>query len=64
MRGVDDMAICPVCGAECNTFYVYNAGREIVGCDACIAEESAWERKQEDKEDEEIQRGWDEYERV
>ena len=61
MRGVDDMAVCPVCGAECNTFYIYKAGREIVGCDACIDEESAWERSEEDRYDEEMQKGWDGY---
>lgn len=61
MRGVDDMAVCPVCGAECNTFYVEKAGRDIVGCDACLTEESAWERTEEDKFDEEMQRGMDRY---
>ena len=45
---VEEMPICPMCGEECNEFYVY--GREIVGCERCIDTESAWERREEDRE--------------
>ena len=44
-----NMPECPVCGEECNDFYVSQYGREIVGCEHCISLESAWERTEEDK---------------
>lgn len=50
-----DMPECPICGDECNEFYVN--GREIVGCEHCISTESAWERTEEDRENAEIDKG-------
>ena len=52
----EEMPICPMCGADCNDFYVYE-GREIVGCERCISTEDAWERVEEDRIDAEIDRG-------
>lgn len=61
MRDVDEMATCPVCGEECNTYYVSRSGREILGCDCCITEESAWERSQEDRIGELMDRRYDDW---
>ena len=52
-----NMPECPVCGEECNDFYVSQYGREIVGCEHCISLESAWERTEEDKLNAEIDIG-------
>lgn len=52
-----DMPECPICGEDCNEFYVN--GREIVGCEHCISTESAWERMEEDRESAQIDRAYD-----
>lgn len=52
-----NMPKCPVCGEECNDFYVSQYGREIVGCENCISLESASERTEEDKLNAEIDIG-------
>lgn len=44
-----EMPECPICGEECNEFYVSQYGREIVGCESCISTESAHERTEEDR---------------
>ena len=44
-----DMPECPICGAECNEFYVSQYGGEIVGCENCIDTESAHERAEQDR---------------
>ena len=48
------MPICPVCGEECNDFYVSYYANEIVGCEHCIYRDSAWERSDRDRFDERI----------
>ncbi len=37
-----EQPVCPVCGQECETIYRAQDS-EIVGCDMCISEETAWE---------------------
>lgn len=49
-----EMPTCPVCGEECNEFYVSYNGREVVGCERCIFTESAEERMEEDRQDREM----------
>ena len=44
-----EMSKCPVCGEECNEYYVTQYGREIVGCEHCISTEDAPERDEEDR---------------
>jgi hypothetical protein len=39
--------ICPVCGEECDTYYMDRHG-EILGCEACIDIVDAWEAEKED----------------
>lgn len=34
--------VCPVCGAECDTFYVDKDG-DVCGCDVCRTAVDAWE---------------------
>lgn len=46
-----DMPICPVCGEECNDFFVSEYGQEIVGCEHCIFMDSAHERTAKDREE-------------
>ena len=52
----EEMPICPMCGADCNDFYVFE-GREIVGCECCISSTDAWERTAEDKLNAQIDKG-------
>lgn len=37
-----DLPICPICGAETDTFFKNNDS-EIVGCDECVRKVDAWE---------------------
>ena len=48
------MPECPVCGEECNEFYVSDYGNEIVGCRHCIHTEDAYERAEADRYDAKI----------
>ena len=41
-----DMPVCPMCGAETDTFYT-NSERDIIGCDECVHIVDAWEHKSE-----------------
>jgi len=34
--------VCPVCGQECEIVY-RDRNREIVGCNACVTDQDAWE---------------------
>lgn len=43
----EPMPICPVCGAETDTFFQDKYG-DIVGCDECIKRLDAWDYVQED----------------
>ena len=55
-----EMPECPVCGAECNEFYM-SENHEIVGCDRCIVGTvDAWEYTQEQRLSALIDRGMDE----
>ena len=36
------MPVCPVCGAETDTFVVNRDG-QVVGCDECCQDKDAWE---------------------
>ena len=50
MSGPDEvMPVCPVCGEECNQFYVNYSGDEIVGCEGCIHMVCAYERTEADR---------------
>ena len=62
MRYYDDpeMPECPICGEECNSFYVRDDG-EIVGCDRCISTTNAYERAAEDKLNAQIDMGYERY---
>lgn len=46
----DDPVICPCCGAEAESFFFYNGGTDILGCDKCIECKDAWEVEQEKEE--------------
>ena len=46
----DDPVICPCCGAEAESFFFYNGGTDILGCDKCIECRDAWEVEQEKEE--------------
>lgn len=43
-----DMQTCPVCGDDCNEYFIglYN---EIIGCDRCVTTVDAYERAEEDR---------------
>ena len=41
---LDSDPICPVCSAACD--FVYKRDGEIIGCDVCIEECSAWEESE------------------
>lgn len=56
------MPTCPVCGEECNEFYVSDYGLEIMGCENCIHTESAAERAAEDDLDNLIEHKWERWE--
>lgn len=43
----EPLPICPVCGAETDTFFQDKYG-DIVGCDECIKRLDAWDYVQED----------------
>ena len=43
MKTNPEYPICPVCGAETDTVYVDKRTYDIVGCDACIKAEDAWD---------------------
>ena len=34
--------VCPVCGAECDTFHI-DRDRDIVGCENCMSAVDAWD---------------------
>lgn len=36
-----DTPVCPVCGEETETYYAING--DVVGCENCVDEVSAWE---------------------
>lgn len=36
----EEIAVCPVCGAEAEYFYIYN-GDECIGCSECLTEITA-----------------------
>lgn len=38
--------VCPVCGAEADTFY-QDKSRAIVGCSECVRTLDAWEYKED-----------------
>jgi hypothetical protein len=62
MRDPDEMATCPICGEECNEYYINTSnGNEIVGCDRCIDTDSAWERSYEDEIGRLMDKGYDEW---
>ena len=48
MDFMDKMPECPVCGEECNEYFVNYYGNEIMGCENCIHTVSAEERARED----------------
>ena len=39
----DKYPTCPVCGAETDTVYVDRRTYDVVGCDACLRSEDAWD---------------------
>ena len=44
-----EFPICPVCGAETDTYYRDINSGEIVGCDECIESVDAWDTQPTDK---------------
>lgn len=36
------MPVCPVCGEECEDFFV-NWKNEVIGCDCCLSKVSAYD---------------------
>lgn len=34
---------CPLCGSECEKYYMRREDGEIVGCDLCLTEIEPWE---------------------
>lgn len=44
-----EFPICPVCGAEADTYYRDINSGEIVGCDECIESVDAWDAQPTDK---------------
>lgn len=35
--------VCPICGEECERFFVRDPDGDIIGCDKCVTEEDAYE---------------------
>ena len=44
------MPVCPVCGAETDTFY--RVFGEVIGCDHCVEITDAWSAEYDDDEEE------------
>lgn len=55
----EEMPTCPVCGEECNEFYVNYNGDEVVGCECCIHTVCAYERTEAERLGAEIDRRYD-----
>ena len=40
----DETPVCPVCGAETDTYYLDEYG-DVIGCDCCIRAVDAWDHQ-------------------
>ena len=44
-----EFPVCPICGAETDTYYYNKRTGEIVGCDECVESQDAWETQPIDR---------------